>query len=537
LTIGTGDAIGTTSLSGNLVLNTGAIGSSAGINSGNISLLTSDSPGGLGSTAGVINLKPGLNADSTRAPIQLLSTVLLTTGTATRYPLLFTDSGATKTVGFIAPATITTPVTWALPPADGTVGQVLSTDGAGNLSFASAGSGANTALSNLTATAINTNLLSDAGGTRNLGGAGNSWNVVFANVLTGANGSSQIQFTGGGSTGLLFDDAAAVALVWSSSQRKLVASDQSANLDFLTPHQINMPNDGTTPTSLLFRDNSSTKFIGFKAPASVTSSVAWTLPNGDGQSTQAIATDGAGNLTFQSFAANDLSNLSSTGTDVTVDLVSNQDAPILDTFPSLGNSDTLGTTTTKLAEPFTPNNNMQVGTAQLGVVNATLVLSGNLFADIYTDSAGSPGTSIGTSDAVVASSLDGGVDSVAFTFSTPVSLSGGTPYWLVVYGDSTYNAGSDHLPARVGSSGSVGARFTGSWSAMATPIAIRVGTGLPNQLGENGSPWLATWSDVMNLTPLTSDPTDAVQGTVYYNSGTNKLKFFDGSSWHIVTSV
>ena len=44
-------------------------------------------------------------------------------------------------VSLRAPATITSNTTWTLPASDGTDGQVLSTNGAGTLSFADAGSG------------------------------------------------------------------------------------------------------------------------------------------------------------------------------------------------------------------------------------------------------------------------------------------------------------------------------------------------------------------------------------------------------------
>ena len=51
-----------------------------------------------------------------------------------------TDNG-TNYVAFKAPASISSNVTWTLPAADGTNGQVLSTDGSGTLSWASGGGG------------------------------------------------------------------------------------------------------------------------------------------------------------------------------------------------------------------------------------------------------------------------------------------------------------------------------------------------------------------------------------------------------------
>ncbi len=118
---------------------------------------------------------------------------------------------------------------------------------------------------------------------------------------------------------------------------------------------------------------------------------------------------------------------------------------------------------------------------------------GNLFMDIYTDSAGAPGTSIGTSDALAGSSLAGGFLSADFTWSTPVLLTAGTPYWVVVYGDSTYNAGTDHLTLQKPASGAPdGWKFNGStWATLGSgnAIGLRIGTGQPVNLGQNGSPW------------------------------------------------
>lgn len=53
----------------------------------------------------------------------------------------FYDSDSSNFIGFKAPATITTNFTMTWPTEDGSSGHVLTTDGAGNLSFAAGGSG------------------------------------------------------------------------------------------------------------------------------------------------------------------------------------------------------------------------------------------------------------------------------------------------------------------------------------------------------------------------------------------------------------
>ena len=55
--------------------------------------------------------------------------------------LRFADSDSSNYVAFKAPTTIASNVTYILPPSDGGTGQVLSTDGSGNLNWISSGSG------------------------------------------------------------------------------------------------------------------------------------------------------------------------------------------------------------------------------------------------------------------------------------------------------------------------------------------------------------------------------------------------------------
>ena len=66
--------------------------------------------------------------------------------------LRFADSDSSNWVAFQAPATVASNVTWTLPSADGSAGTVLSTNGSGTLSWASAGSA-----TTVTTTSDNTN--------------------------------------------------------------------------------------------------------------------------------------------------------------------------------------------------------------------------------------------------------------------------------------------------------------------------------------------------------------------------------------------
>lgn len=58
--------------------------------------------------------------------------------------LQLADADSSNYVGFKAPATITANKIWTLPSVDGTNGQVLSTNGSGTLSWATASGGSST---------------------------------------------------------------------------------------------------------------------------------------------------------------------------------------------------------------------------------------------------------------------------------------------------------------------------------------------------------------------------------------------------------
>jgi hypothetical protein len=98
--------------------------------SGNINLVTVTSVGGF---AGSINLKPG-NGSLDPGFIKIFP---YAAGVGTTSKLAFLDTSGVESnhVGFRAPDVVTTPTIWQLPAADGAIGTVLSTNGAGVLSW------------------------------------------------------------------------------------------------------------------------------------------------------------------------------------------------------------------------------------------------------------------------------------------------------------------------------------------------------------------------------------------------------------------
>ncbi len=98
-------------------------------------------------SAGVVTIE-GVNVVTTSSTDTLtnktLSSALATTALTLNATaeLRFADTDSSHYVGFKSPGTVTTNKVWTLPSADGTAGQALSTDGSGNLSWATSGGGA-----------------------------------------------------------------------------------------------------------------------------------------------------------------------------------------------------------------------------------------------------------------------------------------------------------------------------------------------------------------------------------------------------------
>lgn len=87
------------------------------------------------------------DAGALSVPSATISSGALTINAANE--LRLADSDSSNYVGFKSPATVTTNRIWTLPAADGTSGQVLSTNGSGTLSWATAGGGGGMTIASL----------------------------------------------------------------------------------------------------------------------------------------------------------------------------------------------------------------------------------------------------------------------------------------------------------------------------------------------------------------------------------------------------
>lgn len=191
--------------------------------------------------------------------------------TGLQVPIRFLD-GNVNYVGLKSPAIVSTSYTLTLPTADGTVGQVLKTDGAGQLAWVDAASTDNLATSDLVQT----------GGAR-------SYDIDNGVLIFG---------NAGGTTPLF-------------------------SLNSTAENAISISNQATLRFELSVLNG---LYAGIKAPTSLTSSYTLTLPENDGNANEVLQTDGSGVLSWVS--QNDSTNLGTsdlvqTGTDRSYTMTSN----------------------------------------------------------------------------------------------------------------------------------------------------------------------------------------------------------------------
>jgi len=162
--------------------------------------------------------------------------------------IAFYDDDGDNYVVLKAADVLTANTTFILPTADGSAGQVLKTDGSGNLSFV-----------NQTA---DTNL-------------GNTDQTLSADRTIELDGND-----------LLFDNSSTeVAKVF-------------ANGIIQAKSRLVCKGTGTVGGQLRLNDADDTNNITLKAPTTLSSNVSLTLPDADGTSGQVLQTDGSGNLSF-----------------------------------------------------------------------------------------------------------------------------------------------------------------------------------------------------------------------------------------------
>lgn len=174
----------------------------------------------------------------------------------------FTETGGgSDYVGFKAPSAITTSRIYTLPAADGTSGQVLSTNGSGVL----------------------------------------TWSTVISGLTVGST-----TISGGGTGFVLYDNGGVLGVYSTTGTGTSIVRSNSPSLttpsltapDIYNTLSVRFNTGSSTPTQIRFWN--ATTYVGFQVSASSSVATIWTLPVSDGSAGQFLRTDGSSNLSFAS---------------------------------------------------------------------------------------------------------------------------------------------------------------------------------------------------------------------------------------------
>jgi hypothetical protein len=203
-------------------------------------------------------------------------------------------------------------------------------NGSAWINIDSAGSSANVYLSNLSSpTAINQDLLPDTTNIRNIGSQTSQYSYLFSKRVVSAASSLDIKTQSldslpdsqGRQIGILTDSSGLASdvnggYIQISTQNILSGSGNSGDIRLYTGSIGGTGIRGSVALDansilvksmapLRFSDSSGVKYVGFKAPTTVTTSLDWVLPTGDGSSGQFLQTDGLGVLSWGTPATHD----------------------------------------------------------------------------------------------------------------------------------------------------------------------------------------------------------------------------------------
>lgn len=257
-----------------------------------------------------------------------------------------------------------------------------------------------------------------------------------------------------------------------ANQITLNAGENTDGVIFSFASNFRLEPSNVAPQELRFYDFINNNYNGFKSPATVTANTHFILPDGDGTSGQVLSTDGAANLswaTASSGANTTLSNLGSTAVNADINPASTNARKL-----GSGSSQYLEVDSLRIATNFTGEN----------------LVSGYL-----------TGLGLGVSGMGVAGT--GSPTNPVFVLTTPDATANATATQSVTIQSGNKTAGT-------GNSGN---------------ISLTTGT------SSGGSRGVISMSALYATLPTgTSDPT-APAGSVYYNTGTNKLRLFDNTTW------
>jgi hypothetical protein len=216
-------------------------------------------------------------------------------------------------------------ITWALPDSDGSTGQVLSTDGSGQLSWVAAGSSMSQANGSTDGflsmgdwtTFNNKESAITAGTTAQYFRGDKTWQALTTDSLT--IGTNQF-YTAAAARSDLIETASLTNGQTTTAPSSDVVFDRLALKQDLIDNTVDLvansfESDAEAGVSIKpfgagvgetgefrFYELGSTNYVGFKAADTLAADLIWTLPSLDGTSGQVLTTDGAGVLSWTTAA-------------------------------------------------------------------------------------------------------------------------------------------------------------------------------------------------------------------------------------------
>lgn len=206
-------------------------------------------------------------------------------------------------------------VTWTLPAADGSAGQILSTNGSGTLSWTAAiPSGVVTSVNGYSGPSVSLNA-ADVGAVSINGDT--MVGALNIDYYSGGVQTAQMQLGSGGSAYTYNNYAAQV--MSQVTENQMIWSFSTGTFPGLTQKGFKASRDGDSPYAELFVDTPSDKkiriysdmlrfygagygsnYVGLQAADPILSNVVFTLPSSDGAAGQFLTTNGSGVLSFAS---------------------------------------------------------------------------------------------------------------------------------------------------------------------------------------------------------------------------------------------
>ena len=503
-----------------------------------------------------------------------IATYITYYNSASSRPLRF-QNASDNYIGLKAPASIAVDLDFTLPNADGTSGQVLSTDGAGNLSWITAGGGggANQSLSNLTSpTAINQDLIFNTAALAFLKTKDDSLATTQAMTITTGD-ESGAAFTSGAmllKTGSSIGTTASGGLTINTGANTNAANGNSGTITLQSGPTSGSSATSSTTGSLLLRTGAPVG-AGTSGPITMESGANnSTMPSGSITIRSGInsgtGSSGGVTITTGSKSVGGSSGNTSIATGATT--TSNSGIiSIISGSPS-GNAQSGGITArsgsatsgTSGTVNFRSGDGATTGSAQYGTGNATgtggsgtvTINSGQATGSGASGSwtGGSGQTLTSHSGAVTLTSgvalggnsgavnlLSGGLDTqTTGTTGAIVVKSGDAFYTNVSTGNVSITTGIINQPAASGITGGVYIS-TGDQTGVGSSGLIELRTGV-SSAGTRGS--IVMDARTVNMTSVThglvipklaATPATPTSGTIYYDTTLNQLGRYNGATW------